>query len=161
MPIFQFADCFVLSRIKVWTCSMVQKEDLPILIGLGNSPFWTISQNLDFEIGMTSRICGILIKVTSEFELLMMTSLTGALHILSINLQSHFCWTHLRVTVWTVQTVKPNCYHQIVLHLVMLCMNMCATEEQCSQWNFDGQSKVNTHLPNTNYFWPTKKYLFI
>ena len=146
MPIFQLVDCFVLSRIKVWTCSIVQKEDLPILIGLGNSPFWTISQNLDFEIGMTSRIWGIRIKVTSEFELLMITSLTGALHIFSINLQSHFCWTHLRVTVWTVQTVKPNCYHQIVLHLVLLCINMCATEKQCSQWNFDGQSNVNTHF---------------
>ena len=161
MPIFQLVDCFVLSRIKVWTCSIVQKEERPIFMGFGNSPFWTISQNLDFEIGMTSRIWGILIKVTSEFELLMSTSLTGALHIFSINLQSHLCRTHLRVTVWTIQTVKPNCYHQIILHLVLLCTNMCATEEQCSQWNFDGQSKVNTHLLNTNYFCPTKKYLFI
>ena len=92
-----------------------------------------MSQNLDFEIGMTSRICGILIKVISEFELLMTTSLTGALHIFSINLQGHLCRAHLRVTVRTIQTVKPNCYHQIILHLVLLCTNMCATEEQCSQ----------------------------
>ena len=161
MSIFQLADCFVLSRIKVWTCSIVQKEERPILIGFGNSPFWTISQNLDFEIGITSRICGILIRVTSEFELLMVTSLTGALHIFSVNLQSHLCRAHLCVTVWTVQTIKPNCYHQIVLLLVFLWITMCAAEEQCSQWNFDGQSKVNTHLLSTNYFCPTKKYLFI
>jgi hypothetical protein len=42
---------------------MVQNEDLPILIGFGNSPFCTMSQNLDFDTGITFNICGILIKV--------------------------------------------------------------------------------------------------
>ena len=162
--IYQVLGCIALSRIKACTCSIVQKDDLPILIVLGNSPFWTISQNFDFETGIISRICGIRINVIDgvcSLELLMAISLTGALHILSITLQSHLCRTHLCVTVWTIQTVKPNCYHQIVLHLVLLCMNMCATEEQCSQWNFDGQSKVNTHFLHTNYFCLTKKYLLI
>ena len=102
---FQLVDWPLLSRIKAWTCSIVQNDDLPILIGFGNSPFWTMSQNLDFEIGMTSRIWGILIKVTSEFELLMTTSLTGALHIFSINLQSHLCRTHFCVSIRAIQAV--------------------------------------------------------
>ena len=58
----KYPDSSALSRKNPWTCSTVQKDDLPILMGFGNSPFWTISQNLDSEIGMIFRICGTRIK---------------------------------------------------------------------------------------------------
>ena len=68
MPDPECPDSSALLRKNPWTCSTVQNEDLPILIGFGNSPFWTISQNLDFDTGITFKIWGMRIKATGETD---------------------------------------------------------------------------------------------
>ncbi len=49
----------------------------------------------------------------------------------------------------------------LISYCVLLRIILCATEVQCSQWNFGGQSNVNTHFEDAYYFLTTKKYLFI
>ena len=73
------------------------------------------------------------------------------------SLQNSFLYIHTSDTSCISELPSLN----LIPIYVLFWINLCATEVQCSQWNFGGQSNVNTHFEDAYSFLTTKKYLFI